>query len=111
MQWHRTVVGIDLGLNHFAVLSDGRKITAPQFLRRAKQEPTRSHTGKRRDRREFPPHRAKWKSTVGGQDRAEPGDRGAVGVARRRGVSDHQRGATAQTGPAAVQADPAAVLA
>ena len=29
------VVGIDLGLNHFAVLSDGRKITAPQFLRRA----------------------------------------------------------------------------
>jgi putative transposase len=34
MQWHRTVVGIDLGLNHFAVLSDGRKITAPQFLRR-----------------------------------------------------------------------------
>jgi len=30
-----TVVGIDLGLKHFAVLSDGRKITAPKFLRRA----------------------------------------------------------------------------
>jgi putative transposase len=30
-----TVLGIDLGLRHFAVLSDGRKITAPQFLRRA----------------------------------------------------------------------------
>jgi putative transposase len=30
-----TVIGIDLGLGHFAVLSDGRKITAPQFLRRA----------------------------------------------------------------------------
>jgi len=30
-----SVVGIDLGLNHFAVLSDGRKITAPRFLRRA----------------------------------------------------------------------------
>jgi putative transposase len=29
------VIGIDLGLNHFAVLSDGRKITAPRFLRRA----------------------------------------------------------------------------
>jgi putative transposase len=29
------VVGIDLGLTHFAVLSDGRKITAPRFLRRA----------------------------------------------------------------------------
>ena len=31
------VVGIDLGLNHFAVLSDGRKISAPQFLRRAEK--------------------------------------------------------------------------
>jgi putative transposase len=31
------VIGIDLGLNHFAVLSDGRKITAPQFLRRAEK--------------------------------------------------------------------------
>ncbi|WP_368077474.1 RNA-guided endonuclease InsQ/TnpB family protein [Actinomadura sp. WMMB 499] len=28
-------VGIDLGLEHFAVLSDGRKITSPRFLRRA----------------------------------------------------------------------------
>ena len=31
------VVGIDLGLSHFAVLSDGRKIRAPQFLRRAEK--------------------------------------------------------------------------
>jgi len=31
------VTGIDLGLKHFAVLSDGRKITAPQFLRRAEK--------------------------------------------------------------------------
>jgi putative transposase len=31
------VVGIDLGLGHFAVLSDGRKITAPKFLRRAER--------------------------------------------------------------------------
>jgi putative transposase len=29
--------GIDLGLKHFAVLSDGRKITAPRFLRRAEK--------------------------------------------------------------------------
>jgi putative transposase len=29
------VIGIDLGLKHFAVLSDGRKIAAPRFLRRA----------------------------------------------------------------------------
>ncbi|MGV9341597.1 RNA-guided endonuclease InsQ/TnpB family protein [Streptomyces sp. NPDC003688] len=28
-------VGIDLGLTHFAVLSDGRKIDSPRFLRRA----------------------------------------------------------------------------
>ncbi len=31
------VVGIDLGLNHFAVLSDGRKIACPRFLRRAEK--------------------------------------------------------------------------
>jgi putative transposase len=31
------VVGIDLGLHHFAVLSDGRKITTPRFLRRAER--------------------------------------------------------------------------
>ena len=31
------VVGIDLGLTHFAVLSDGRKNRAPQFLRRAEK--------------------------------------------------------------------------
>jgi putative transposase len=30
-----TEVGIDLGLTHFAVLSDGTKVTAPTFLRRA----------------------------------------------------------------------------
>ena len=28
-------VGIDLGLTHFAVLSDGTKVSAPRFLRRA----------------------------------------------------------------------------
>jgi len=31
------VIGIDLGLGHFVVLSDGRKITAPRFLRRAEK--------------------------------------------------------------------------
>ena len=30
-----SVLGIDLGLRHFAVLSDGRKIASPRFLRRA----------------------------------------------------------------------------
>lgn len=31
-------VGIDLGLTHFAVLSDGRKVTAPRFFRRAEKK-------------------------------------------------------------------------
>ncbi|MGW5234474.1 RNA-guided endonuclease InsQ/TnpB family protein [Streptomyces nodosus] len=32
------VVGIDLGLTHFAVLSDGRKVDSPKFLRRAEKK-------------------------------------------------------------------------
>ena len=32
------MIGIDLGLEHFAVLSDGRKIAAPRFLRRAEKK-------------------------------------------------------------------------
>ncbi len=32
------VVGIDLGLSHFAVLSDGTKIESPRFLRRAEKK-------------------------------------------------------------------------
>jgi putative transposase len=31
------MVGIDLGLQHFAVLSDGQKIAAPKFLRQAEK--------------------------------------------------------------------------
>ena len=31
------VTGIDLGLKHFAVLSDGTKISSPRFLRRAER--------------------------------------------------------------------------
>jgi putative transposase len=34
----KPVTGIDLGLTHFAVLSNGRKIASPQFLRRAEKE-------------------------------------------------------------------------
>ncbi|WP_031102634.1 RNA-guided endonuclease InsQ/TnpB family protein [Streptomyces sp. NRRL S-146] len=33
-----SAVGIDLGLTHFAVLSDGRKICSPRFLRRAEKK-------------------------------------------------------------------------
>jgi putative transposase len=32
-----SLIGIDLGLTNFAVLSDGRKINSPQFLRRAEK--------------------------------------------------------------------------
>jgi|SRR6266566_818563 putative transposase len=32
------VIGIDLGLSHFAVLSNGRKIASPRFLRRAEKK-------------------------------------------------------------------------
>lgn len=31
-------IGIDLGLTHFAVMSDGRKVTAPKFFRRAEKK-------------------------------------------------------------------------
>jgi putative transposase len=31
-------IGIDLGLTHFAVLSDGRKINSPRFFRRAEKK-------------------------------------------------------------------------
>ncbi|MBO0809323.1 MAG: transposase [Actinobacteria bacterium] len=30
-------IGIDMGLTHFVVLSDGRKVASPQFLRRAEE--------------------------------------------------------------------------
>ncbi|MGW1285943.1 RNA-guided endonuclease InsQ/TnpB family protein [Streptomyces sp. NPDC002586] len=33
-----SVLGIDLGLSHFAVLSDGTKIDSPRFLRRAEKK-------------------------------------------------------------------------
>lgn len=36
-------VGVDLGLTHFAVMSDGTKITAPKYLRRASRKLRRLH--------------------------------------------------------------------
>jgi putative transposase len=36
-------VGIDLGLGHFAVLSNGKKITSPRFLRRAEKQLKKAH--------------------------------------------------------------------
>ncbi|MFF4270884.1 RNA-guided endonuclease InsQ/TnpB family protein [Streptomyces sp. NPDC001536] len=35
-------IGIDLGLTHFAVLSDGRKASSPKFLRRAERKPMKA---------------------------------------------------------------------
>ena len=37
-----SVIGIDLGLKHFAILSNGRKITSPRFLRRAEKKMRRA---------------------------------------------------------------------
>ena len=39
------VTGIDLGLKHFAVLSDGTKISSPRFLRRAEKNLKRRQRG------------------------------------------------------------------
>lgn len=36
-------IGIDLGLTHFAVLSDGTKIESPRFLRRAEKKLKKAH--------------------------------------------------------------------
>jgi len=41
----KRVVGIDLGLTHFAVLSDGTKIASPRFLRRAEKHLKRRQQG------------------------------------------------------------------
>jgi putative transposase len=44
-------VGIDLGLTHFAVLSDGTKVAAPKFLRRAAHKLKRLQQGLSRKQR------------------------------------------------------------
>lgn len=47
-------IGVDLGLKHFAVLSDGTKIDAPRFLRKAEAKLKRLQRAsrvRRRDRR------------------------------------------------------------
>ncbi|MFE9960442.1 RNA-guided endonuclease InsQ/TnpB family protein [Micromonospora sp. NPDC005299] len=46
-----TQVGIDLGLTHFAVLSDGAKVAAPRFLRRAARKLRRLQQGLSRKQR------------------------------------------------------------
>src|ERR1039458_9548868 len=46
-----TEAGIDLGLTHFAVLSDGRKVANPRFLRRAER---RLHTAQKALSRKAP---------------------------------------------------------
>lgn len=46
-----TEVGIDLGLAHFAVLSDGTKVSAPKFLRRAERRLQRLHRSVSRKQR------------------------------------------------------------
>ncbi|WP_316770917.1 RNA-guided endonuclease InsQ/TnpB family protein [Streptomyces sasae] len=43
MQETDRTTGIDLGLTHFAVLSDGTKIDSPRFLRRAEKKLKKAH--------------------------------------------------------------------
>ncbi len=69
------VIGIDLGLTHFAVLSDGRKIASPRFLRRAEKKLKRAQ-------------RALSRKQEGSQNR----DKARIKVARAHArVSDARR--------------------
>jgi putative transposase len=71
----QSVIGIDLGLKHFAVLSDGRKITSPRFLRRAETKLRRAQ-------------RALSRKEKGSRNR----DKARVKVARAHaGVADARR--------------------
>ena len=70
-----TEAGLDLGLTHFAVLSDGRTITSPQFLRRAERKLRKAH-------------KALSRKAVGSHNR----DKARVRVARVHGkVADGRR--------------------
>ncbi|MFC5667700.1 RNA-guided endonuclease InsQ/TnpB family protein [Kitasatospora misakiensis] len=69
-----TMVGIDLGLTHFAVLSDGRRIDSPRFLRRAEKKLKRAQ-------------RALSRKAKGGKNREK---------ARRKVARNHARVADAR---------------
>ncbi|RVX40792.1 putative transposase [Nonomuraea polychroma] len=58
--------GIDLGLTHFAVLSGGRKIDSPRFLRRAEKKLKRAHKALSRKERGSK-NRAKARVRVAGR--------------------------------------------
>ncbi len=64
------VLGIDLGLAHFAVLSDGRKIASPRFLRRAEKKLKRTQQNLSRKQRGSK-NRDKGRSA--GKTRTHPG--------------------------------------
>ena len=69
------VTGIDLGLTHFAVLSDGTKIASPRFLRRAEKKLRRAQRSLSRK-----------------QDGSRNRDKARVKVARAHGrVADARR--------------------
>ncbi|MYW58677.1 MULTISPECIES: RNA-guided endonuclease InsQ/TnpB family protein [unclassified Streptomyces] len=68
-----TEVGIDLGLTYFAVLSDGRKIESPKFLRRAEKKLGRMQRSLSR-KEKGSKNRAKTRAKVARQH-AKVGDR------------------------------------
>ncbi len=59
------VVGIDLGLKDFAVLSDGERVPVPQFFRRAERELRRAQrVFARREKGSKRKHRARYKAAL-----------------------------------------------
>jgi Probable transposase len=69
LQKTESVIGIDLGLKHFAILSDGRKIASPRFLRRAEKKLRRAQRALSR-KQEGSRNRDKARLKVAGASRA-----------------------------------------
>ena len=82
------VTGIDLGLKHFAVLSDGTKVSSPRFLRRAEKNLKRRQqdlSRKRKGSRNRDKARLRAPSPcMSGSGRARRAGRGWTGTSTRR---------------------------
>ena len=81
-------VGIDLGLTHFAVLSDGTKVAAPKFLRRAARKLKRLQQDlSRKQRGSQQPQEGRRE----GRPRSRAGGRHPAGLAAQALDIDHPR--------------------
>ena len=81
-------MGIDLGLTHFAVLSNGKKIAAPKFLRRAARKLRRLQQDLSRKQ---PGSSNRKKAVVRSRPCARSGGRHAAGLAALALDPDHPR--------------------